>query len=390
MADDFKKLPMTRRGFLGTLAGGIAALLGGGSKIFIGAKVAEEIIKPAMQAEGMPSWFPLLVNKVRDKGKITRQSDYLEAKQEGINIIEYELKDKSLSGGSIRMTEDLNTGEITIWGRGDEAQQVDLTYTPGDRVINVESGKVTEAPHSFDAGSTLKDPDIGWKANLEKHPVNVKKDGTFEADEFWKGETHDVEVSGTMDDLRGDLSSWEKIATVGSKQSVKEAEEAITNFINRNKKPVEPDFAQGGRVGYDNGGIIDQYSENPELIPLETSLGPETQELLKGNLDLSIESGTDLKKEATLHFLKEIEEINGLTFDGVISKKEGEDKKWMAQLLFEKAITDNLKFNAFAQTNGNQDRGGARLTYSFNKGGIVSKRRDPFYNGMGSLFKERA
>ena len=347
MADDFKKLPMTRRGFLGTLAGGLAALLGG-SRAFKGAKVAEEIIKPVMQAEGMPSWFPLLVNKVRDKGKITRQSDYLEAKQEGINIIEYELKDKSLSGGSIRMTEDLNTGEITIWGRGDEAQQVDLTYTPGDRVINVESGKVTEAPHSFDAGSTLKDPDIGWKANLEKHPVKVKKDGTFEADEFWTGETHDVEVGGTLDDLRGGLTTWEKIANVGSKQSVKEAEEAIINFINRNKKPVEPDFAEGGRVGYAEGKSVSNTSER----------------------DLELLLLTD--------------DINPIYMDE--RKREWFRRRYPMRVIGERSTKD-IQQEIIENEIRNMTQQSGPLEVA--NGGIISKRRDPFYNGMGSLFKER-
>ena len=78
----------------------------------------------------------------------------------------------------------------------------------------------------------------------------------FEAGEFAKGDPHDFENFGTIDDLKGDLSSWEKIATVGSKQSVKEAEEAIINFMNRNKNPIEPDFAEGGRVGLLHGGIV--------------------------------------------------------------------------------------------------------------------------------------
>ena len=301
MADDFKKLPMTRRGFLGVLGGGLATLFGGGSKLLKGTKVAEEIIKPAMQAEGMPSWFPLLVDKIRSKGKITRQSDFVEAKEEGINMVEYVLKDKSLPNGEIRMTEDLNTGEISIWGRGDDFQQVDLTYTPGDRIVNVESGRVTEAPHSFNAEAQTKSAGRAEERGdflgnqdttpelMGTHPVDIKKDGTFhatesaelghqdiakagsraeqdeyimktmnkfEAGEFAKGDPHDFENFGTIDDLKGDLSSWEKIATVGSKQSGTEIEEAIRNFINRNKKPIEPDFAEGGRVGFLHGGIV--------------------------------------------------------------------------------------------------------------------------------------
>ena len=249
------KLPMSRRGFLGTLAGGIASIFAPK----FGKEIAEQVItkgtKEVIAAQGMPNWYPLLVNKIRDKGKITRESGYAEAKEEGINYVQYELKDDSLSGGSVKMTEDLNTGEISIWGRGDEAQQVELTFTPGDRTVKVETGQISEGSPSFNAEAGVKDPKLGWKENLDKHPITIKKDARFEADEFWKGEIHDVEVGGTLDDLKGGLETWENLVKTGT-EKIDDATKVTEDFLKTQKKPVEPDMAKGGRVGLAYGGDL--------------------------------------------------------------------------------------------------------------------------------------
>ena len=265
------KMKMNRRGFLGLLGSGLAALTAGGKGLFTAApKVAEVAATNAIPlVEGMPSWFPLLVNKIRDKGKITKQSDYTEAKEEGVNIVEYRLTDDSLKASDLYMEENLNTGEITISGRGDDYQQVELTYTPGDRIVNVESGKTSEAAPSFNAEAQTKSAGQAEKRDgflgnqdttpdlMGRHPVVVSEKGTFEASEFQKGHEGwaDVENFGGVDDLKGDLSSWEKIAGTSSKVSKKDIEAEIKRFLETQKKPVEPDMAKGGRVGFANGGF---------------------------------------------------------------------------------------------------------------------------------------
>jgi len=261
------KFPMTRRGFLGTLGGGILAALG----IRGGKEIAEQIVTKGTQevisAPGMPNWFPLLVKKIRQKGTITRQSDYKEVKDEGIDIIEYKLQDPSLPTGSINMTEDLSTGEITIWGRGDELQVVDLTFTPGTRSVDVETGRTFESPWSFDAQSGIKNaenipPSI---KQLDKHPVAVNEQGTFEAGEFYKGHEGwgDIENFGGMDDLQGGVSSWSNIVKTDV-QRVDEATQVKNNFLKKQKGPIEPNMATGGRVGLQEGGILGQLDTNQQ------------------------------------------------------------------------------------------------------------------------------
>jgi len=166
------------------------------------------------------------------------------------------------------MTENLNTGEITIYGRGDDFQQVSLEYTPGDRVINVESGKVTEAPHSFDAQAQTQSAGRaeergGFLGNQDTTPelmgtksVDIKESGKFEAGEFAKGDPYDYENIGVaFDDLKGSVESWEKLVFKGEK-AVETRNKIMEQFFKRQKKPIEPDMAEGGRVGFLHGGIV--------------------------------------------------------------------------------------------------------------------------------------
>lgn len=254
------KMKMNRRGFIGLLGSGIAALAAGGKGLFTAApKVAEVISTNAIPlVEGMPRWFPLLVNTIKDKGIVTRKSEHKEITDENINIVEYKLTDDSLAGGSIHMTENLITGEVSIWGRGDDYQQVDLTFTPGERMVDVKTGTRREGPPSFDAESSLglrglqnTPPSV---TQLDKHPVTVSEEGTFEASEFAKGEVRDVENYGTIDDLRGGLSSWKTIAGKSNKITKEDVDAEIRKFMETYKGPEEPNMAKGGRVGLKEGG----------------------------------------------------------------------------------------------------------------------------------------
>ena len=270
MSDDPKKLPVSRRSFLGLLGGGITALLGG-SRMFKTAKVIEQAAAPVIQqVPGMPSWFPALVTKIKTQGTKTRGPDYGDFTSGGDTEAVYVLKDKSLPGGEIRLYEDEATGAVSINGRGDEFQQVSLEYTPGENIVRTneigERGIITEKP-SFDAsaqtqsaadaerkGGFLGDQD-NTSELMGQHPVKVNDKGTFEAGEFAKGEQYDIENFGGIDDLQGGVTSWEKIAKTGSK--AEEAEKAVEEFIKRQTNPnIVDDFAEGGRVGLLHGGIV--------------------------------------------------------------------------------------------------------------------------------------
>ena len=267
MSDDPKKLPVSRRSFLGLLGGGLAALLGG-SRAFKAGKIIEQAAAPVIQqVPGMPNWFPALVTKIKTQGTKTRGPDYGDFTSGGDTEAVYVLKDKNLPNGEIRLYEDEATGAVSINGRGDDFQQVSLSYTPGENVVKTDQlgqrGVVTEKP-SFDA---IESSEIGYDsisktgskaeqdAYIMKTMSEAEKKGTFEAGEFAKGEPHDFENFGGIDDMKGDLSSWEKIAKTGSK--AEEAEKAVEEFIKRQTNPnIVDDFAEGGRVGLLHGGIV--------------------------------------------------------------------------------------------------------------------------------------
>jgi len=87
---------------------------------------------------------------------------------------------------------------------------------------------------------------------------------------------------------------------------------------------------------------------------------------------ISKKEGEDKKWLAEALYEKEIAE--GLTLSGSISKRQDEEKKWLARAAYEKEIADNLYFNAYGQTDGNEDQGGVSLTKTFNKGGRVGHK----------------
>jgi hypothetical protein len=211
-----------RRGFLGLLGAGIGSLF-----MPKGVKQIAEAVVPAAkvikQAPGMPDWFPLLVNQIKSKGKITREPDYKDFTSGGDTTVRYKLKDDSLSGGEIFLEEDLQSGTVGIFGRGDDGQQVSMDYYPGARTAT--------------------------KKGLKEDPP------TFEAGEFFKGEIQDFENIGVpTDDLRGGLLSWEKLS--GFNLTAREKiQRMMKKFEDDYKDPnVEPDddlinMSQGGGVG---------------------------------------------------------------------------------------------------------------------------------------------
>ena len=213
---------ISRRGFLGMLGAGIGSLF-----MPRGAKQIAESVAPAArvikQAPGMPDWFPLLVNQIKSKGKITREPDYKDFTSGGDTTVRYKLKDDSLSGGEIFLEEDLQSGTVGIFGRGDDGQQVSMDYFPGSRTAT--------------------------KKGVKEDPP------TFEAGEFFKGEIQDFENIGVpTDDLRGGLLSWEKLSGFNLTPREK-IQRMMKKFEDDYKDPnVEPDddiinMSQGGGVG---------------------------------------------------------------------------------------------------------------------------------------------
>ena len=222
-----------RRGFLGLLGAGAASLMMPfgkmASKVPVGA--ATQVVE---KVPGMPEWFPLLVNRIRTKGKVKSQPGYPEYTGGGDLEKVYELDGYTLY-------EDMGTGRITVSGRGNDYQQVSMEYAPGETQV-----------------VSRKDPITG---EVKRGTVTNKP--TFEAGEYAKGDPYDFENAGVdYDDLKGDVSNWEKFATGGRKLTVKEADKGIDDFIEKFTNPtIVDDMAKGGRVGMAQGGIASKFKE---------------------------------------------------------------------------------------------------------------------------------
>ena len=221
---------MSRRGFLGMMGAGIASLF-----VPKGAQRVAEIAtagatKVPLTAEGMPIWFPSLVNKIRKEGKL-RKATYADAKA-GEPIDVYTFEDPSLSGKKLFMEENIQTGAITISGRGDDMQIAELTFRPGEESIMVspKGSKTSKAPNVFEAEEFMKGPGEG---------------------------IGDFENFGGMEDLRFGLDTWENLV----KSPKQKLEEIAEKFKTTQRNPT-PDvdveeFAKGGRVGYKSGGGVE-------------------------------------------------------------------------------------------------------------------------------------
>ena len=222
----------TRRGFLQLAGAGLASLMFPFGRA---AKEAAPVVTKAVEpVAGMPDWFPLLVNRIRSKGKVTSEPDYAAFTSGGDTEKIYELD-------GYTVYEDMVSGKITVTGRGNDYQQVSMEYIPGENKI-----------------MTKKNPITG---KIERGVVTEKPQ--FEAGEFSKGEYQDFENTGVgFDDLKGDVSNWEKFATGGRKTDEKTVKQAVEEFINKQTDPnIIDDMANGGRVGMARGGIASKFKE---------------------------------------------------------------------------------------------------------------------------------
>ena len=224
-----------RRNFLQLAGAGLASLFMPRAGKEIAEVVAKGAAKTPITAEGMPIWFPSLVDKIRKEGKMI-PADFKATKQgEGYDF--YEFTDPSLPNKKIYMTEYKADGTIEISGRGDDMQIAELRFIPGQENIRMGEGK----------SKVSKDPNM------------------FEADEFMKGPGEgigDYEGGGTYDDLRFGVESWANLVKA-PEQKLKEAADKFTkkqtnpnpNVSGKNPKTGE-EFAKGGRVGYNMGGGV--------------------------------------------------------------------------------------------------------------------------------------
>jgi len=201
------KLPMSRRGFLGVLGGGIATLMGG--KALIPAAKTGITAAKTLSAPGMPKWFPLLVSKIQTKGNLVSPA----APQKGEVNAMYKYMDGKTE---YKMVEDVNTGRIDVYTVADDGTQVSFEYEPSLQRYFEDGRSVTEEP-SFFVGEFRK---------------GSEPSGDFE------------QYSMGMDEVTTDLRNVEEFATRGTTM---QADNAIEDFIKRTKQQ-EPGFKLGGLV----------------------------------------------------------------------------------------------------------------------------------------------
>ena len=220
-----------RRGFLqglGALGASLMLPFGRGAK-----EVAPVVTKAIQPVAGMPDWFPLLVNRVRTKGKVTREPNYEDFTKGGDTEKVYELD-------GYTVYEDMTNGRITVTGRGNDYQQVSMEYVPGENKVMSKTNPLT--------------------GKIERGVVTDKP--KFEAGEYAKGDPYDYENFGDYDDMKGDLSNWEKFATGGKKTEQRTLQDSLDDFIKQQTDPnVIDDMAKGGRVGMAQGGIASKFKE---------------------------------------------------------------------------------------------------------------------------------
>jgi len=216
------KMKMGRRGFLGLMGSGLAALATGGKGLFTKSATTAAATAPAMTASGMPAWFPLLVDKIRTNGT-ARPATYAEVKGGEPNIVVYELKDPDISIEPIRLEENVDTGMIEISGRGNESQLVTMTYYAPETAINARTGQ-----------------------------LSGQKEGTFVVDEMTKHPEQGWIETGAEDygSLKGGVENWEAAVKTGAQKT----EERVADFITNQRgkpEPFDPEgtFAKGGMVG---------------------------------------------------------------------------------------------------------------------------------------------
>jgi len=260
---DGTKFDPKRRGFL-KLAAGLASIPFFG-KFFKWAKPAAKIadvtsVPIKAGVDGMPAWFKPLVNKVIKEGDdVTTKL----ATQERQIVHNKKLGDpKDVYADEITVTQNLDDGSVRVEyhasGNMGEAP-IQLDYKAGE-VIEQGSKKGTKTKPEFSA--------------VESEPRVTNWEGDIE----WDGEN----VVGAVDDLLTDTTKLESYAT-GKKPNIKkllksEQKQKKVNKLNEDQmEQVEyieqkygpgpdptdfddwptPEYASGGRVPLDEGGISD-------------------------------------------------------------------------------------------------------------------------------------
>jgi len=335
-----KKLPMNRRTFLQGLAGIIAAPFVKGA---IGSKIAAKtaVAAPEMAASGMPAWFPLLVNKIKEQGK---QTMFAGSKKQPENIWKLENNE----GVTYTLYEDAITGNMLVTTRGDELQEVGFEYIPATQHRRPDGKYFTE-------------------------------EGEFYSNEFQKGEFNDFENGGVgIDELKLGIQNIEDFATSGTKLSTKEAEDVVGEYIKSTTKIDYDGYANGGRVGYNQGNIVtkEEWERRVRAIAEWERINNavEAMERMRNSgFPAVVDHKDGLSSQGYYNSMDDI-------FFGGINYNDG---------------NKNLNVGTVIPTDG-QPSYNAEFSFQFANGGPVIRpqgllppERGPMYNGLSNLFRRK-
>ena len=252
---------MNKRDFLKLMGTGLAALPMAGKLFKEGAPeikaVAKNIARTLPKVKGMPEWFTPLVNKIMKEGKdISPKASRLE----DLEIVK-KLEITTAKGESevITLTQNKATGEISIESKtgGVADSPFELNYRPPKSDINLDTGKQIKDPGDFSVIENRPKPDYNNPGKVE-----------FDYDHFH------------IDDAHSNIEKLEEIAT-GKIKDLEKADQRLKNKQRTESHPYEdimdrypdPEYANGGRVGYGSGGIGLPPISLPVYSDDETNVG---------------------------------------------------------------------------------------------------------------------
>jgi hypothetical protein len=252
---------MIKRDFLKLMGAGLASIPFAGKLFKEGAPeikaVAKNIARTLPKVKGMPEWFTPLVNKIMKEGKdISPKASSLE----DLEIVK-KLEITTAKGESeiITLTKNKTTGEISIESKtgGVADSPFELNYRPPKSDINLDTGKQIKDPGDFSVIENRPKPDYNNPGKVE-----------FDYDHFH------------IDDAHSNIEKLEQIAT-GKIKDLEKADQRLKSKQRTESHPYEdimdrypdPDYANGGRVGYGNGGIGLPPISLPVYSDDETNVG---------------------------------------------------------------------------------------------------------------------
>ena len=325
-----------------------------GKGIFGAATKTAAAINPILApAQGMPTWFPALVNKIRATGKKVREA----SPGKGDNYMVY-----TSDNGKYTMEEDIITGNINIYGRGDESQQFDMQYMVSDDVERMRP---------------------------------------------------DVEIEGDLNDMRGGYDALEEYATGTAFDP-----DAVLGKI-------KDGFSHGGRVNLLEGGVAINVGneaggsgnfEKEAAINFSTEIEDIKGLVLSGYLskaegeekfyDARVKYETTLMDainlKAMLHensYERGIDIAANKDFGGGLSAAGNAYSNNYGKGInvnLDKNLDNGLSLSAYGQLNDDENRIGGQVKYAFANGGsiispqgLLPPERGPMHAGIQSLFKQK-